>query len=176
MPHAYINGFPTEEDGTIVRAYDGATFGTSGAKLLWEGNPGKDGLVHFDLSRTLIGKTLQLTAIGGRSKYIGTILPISRLGVFHTVALQVDRALGHTEQDMNLPSNWFVTSQNVIANLYREAKHKNYLLTAFFSVTTIASPFVGSYIAGLPGIGAGAFLTVGSLLLGNYASGFSRGL
>lgn len=176
MPHAYINGFPTEDDGTIVRAYDGATFGTSEAKLLWEGKPGKEGLVRFDLGRTLIGKQLQLTAIGGRSKYIGTTLPISRLGVFHTVALQVDRALGYTEQDMNLPPNWFVTSQNVIANLYRAAKHKNYLLTAFFSAATIASPFVGIYIEGFPGIAAGAFLSVGSLLLGNYASGFSRGL
>ena len=176
MPHAYINGFPTVDDGTIVRAYDEATFGTSEAKLLWEGSPDKNGLVHFDLSRTLIGKQLQLTAIGGRSKYIGTKLPIGRLGVFHTVSLQVDRALGHTEQDMNLPANWFVASQNVIANCYREAKHKNYLLTAFFSVATIGSPFIGVYISGFPGVAAGAFLTVGSLVLGNYASGFSRGL
>jgi hypothetical protein len=176
MPQAYINGFPTEDDGTIVRAHDGATFGTSEAKLLFEGKPGKDGLIRFDLSRSLVGKKLQLTAIGGRSKYIGTTLPISRLGVFHTVFLQVDRALGHTEQDMNLPSNWFVESQKVIAGLYREAKYKNYLLTAFFSVATIASPFIGIYIEGFPGIAAGAFLSIGSLLLGNYASGFSHGL
>jgi hypothetical protein len=176
MPRAYINGFPTKDDGTIVRAYDAATFGTSEAIILWEGRPGKDGLAHFDLSHALIGKQLQLTAIGGRSKYIGTTLPISRLGVFHTVALQVDRALGHTEQDMNLPSNWFVTSQNVISNLYRDAKHKNYWLTAVFSAATIAGPFIGIYVEGFPGIAAGAFLSVGSLLLGNYASGFSRGL
>ena len=176
MPRAYINGFPNEDDGTIVCAYDGTTFNASDAKRLWKGKPDKDGLVHFDLSRTLIGKQLQLTAIGGRSKYIGTTLPISRLGVFHTVALRVDRALGYTEQDMNLPPNWFVESQGVIANLYREARHNNYLLTAVFSVATIASPFVGLYIKGFSGLVVGCVLSVGSLLLGNYASGFSRGL
>ena len=45
MPHAYINGFPAEDDGTIVRAYYGATFGTNDAKLLWEAKPSKEGRV-----------------------------------------------------------------------------------------------------------------------------------
>jgi len=77
---------------------------------------------------------------------------------------------------MLLPPNWFVTSQNVVTNLYREAKHRNYLLTTLFIFVTVASPFIGLQIDGLPGLAAGCVLSVASLLLGNYASGFSRGL
>ncbi len=176
MPRAYINGLTIEDDGTIVRAYVRAD--DAKAKLFfWEGKPDKDGLVAFKLNRALIGKQLQLTVAGGRAKYIDTKIPITRLGVFHTVSLQIDRALlGYTEQGMLLPPNWSVTSQNVMANLYREAKHQNYLLTALFSLVTVASPFVGLQIDGLLGLAAGCVLSVASLLLGNYASGFSRGL
>jgi hypothetical protein len=180
LTHAYINGFLTEDDGTNVRAYDPATFGTDKAKskLLWEGKPDKDGMVDFELDRALIGKQLKLTAAGGLSIYIDTTLPITRLGVFHTVFLQIDRVKEGAEhgKHLPLPPNWFVTSQNVVANLYRKAKYQNYLLTVFFIIATIGSPFIGLQIVELAGLAAGCVLSVVSLLLGNYASGFSRGL
>lgn len=45
-----------------------------------------------------------------------------------------------------------------------------------FAFVTIASPFAGLQIDGMAGLAAGCVLSIASLLLGNYASGFSRGL
>ena len=59
---------------------------------------------------------------------------------------------------------------------HRKARYKNYLLTSAFAVATVGSVYVGLAISGVLGLAAGAALTVASLLLGNYASGWSRGV
>jgi hypothetical protein len=133
-------------------------------------------MVRFSLPRALIGKSVQLTAIGGRAVYVGQELPVSRLGVFHTVSLQLDRAIHPNPDRPWLPINWLAQSQFVIRSLHREAKYRNILLTALFAVFTVCSVFVGLAIEGLPGLAAGAALTVAALFFGNYASGFSRGI
>jgi hypothetical protein len=176
MQHAYINGFFPQADGTIVRVYEETTFGTPEAKLVWEGRPDSNGMVSFAVPRRLSGKQARLTAIGGRSLYVGTTLPVSRLGIFHTVTLQLDRVTNPGLHDLGLPHGWGVESQRTIQGLYRSAKYKNYVLTAVFIVVTVASPFIGLAADGYPGLAAGCGLSIASLLLGNYATGFSRGL
>lgn len=176
MQHAYINGFFPQADGTIVRVYEETTFGTPESKVVWEGRPDSNGMVSFAVPRSLFGKQVRLTAIGGRSLYIGTTLPVSRLGIFHTVTLQLDRVTNPDLHDLGLPHGWIVASQKTIQELYRSVKYKNYVLTAFFVLITAVGPFIGLAIDGFPGLAVGCVLSIVSLLIGNYATGFSRGV
>lgn len=175
MPEAFINGFLPQDDGTVVRIFESATFGQPGARLIWEGQPDRTGMVQFSLARSMVGQSIHLTAVGGQSKYYATTLPVSWLGVFHTVFLEHDRVL-HPDSTLSVRSrDQQVTAQQKINVLYRSARYRNYATTFVFAIATVASVFVGLLIEGLPGLVTGALLTITSLVLGNYASGFSRG-
>lgn len=176
MPHAYINGFKSYDDGTIVRVYEDNSFGTGKSVLVWDGKPTTEGMVAFDVRRGLIGQALRLTAVGGESKYHGTKLPVSRLGIFHTVQLEHDRAIFPNGPSMPALPDSHVSAQAAIQTLHRNAKYRNYLMTAVFATATVGSVFIGLAINGVPGLAGGAVLTIASLMLGNYASGFSRGV
>lgn len=176
MPHAYINGFKPYDDGTIVRVYEDNSVGTGKSVLLWEGKPTTEGMVAFDVRRGLICQTLRLTAAGGESKYLETKLPVSRLGIFHTVQLEHDRTIFPNGPGVPALPVSQVSAQATIQTLHRNAKYRNYLLTAVFATATVGSVFIGLLIDEIPGLAAGAGLTIASLVLGNYASGFSRGV
>jgi hypothetical protein len=176
MPHAYINGFKSYDDGTIVRVYEGNSVGTGKSVLAWDGKPTTEGMVAFDVSRGLVGQALRLTAAGGESKYHETRLPVSRLGVFHTVQLEHDRVIFPDGPSRPAPPDSHVNAQGAIQTLHRNAKHQNYLMTAVFAIATVGSVFIGLAIDGISGLAVGAVLTIASLMLGNYASGFSRGI
>jgi hypothetical protein len=176
MPTAYINGLPPQ-DGTNVAAFSAEDWGqTERAEAVWRGTPNESGMVTFFLPPRLIGKSIQVVVIGGRAEYLGQRLPVSRLGVFHTVSLRLDRTIYPDSREPLLPPDWFVQSQSAIHRLHRHAKYKNYIMTSAFAIATVASVYAGLLIDGLPGLAVGAGLTVASLGLGNYASGFSRGL
>lgn len=174
MPMVHIDGFLPGDTSTSVRVYDAASFGTSDARKLWEGTPNATGSVRFEIMRLMVGKSIQLTAVGGPAKYYGATLPVSRLGVFHTVNLEFDRVL-HGNQNPFIPELRTAAEARVQAS-HRQAKYKNYLLTTLFAIATVASVYVGLLISGIIGTAGGAALTIASLLLGNYASGWSRGV
>ena len=176
MPRSYINGFKPYDDGTIVRVYKDKLVPTAKSELLWEGKPNTDGFVAFDVYPRLIGQVLRVTVAGGESKYHEIRLHVSRLGVFHTVQLEHDRVLFPNGPSQRSPADYHVAAQATVRILHRQARYKNYLTTGVFAVATIGSVFIGLAIQGLPGLAAGAALTIASLLLGNYASGFSRGV
>lgn len=176
MPEAFINGFLPQDDGTIVRVFDAASFGHPGATLIWEGRADTTGMVKFSLVRAMVGQSIHLTAVGGLSKYYAVTLPVSWLGVFHTVSLEHDRII-HPDSPLSVRSrDQQVAAQQKINDLHRSAKYRNYATTALFAIATVVSVFVGLLIEGLPGLVTGALLTITSLALGNYASGFSRGI
>lgn len=174
MPNIHIDGFLPGDTRTSVRIYDAVSFGTADACELWAGNPDATGSVRFEVSRSMVGRSIQLTAVGGKAKYYGATLPVSRLGAFHIVSLEFDRIL-HSGQNPFTPKLRTEAEARVLAS-HRQAKYKNHLLTTIFAAATIASVYVGLLISGIPGLAAGATLTISSLLLGNYASGWSRGV
>jgi len=174
MPMVHIDGFLPGDVDTSVRIYDASSFGTSAACELWAGIPGATGSVRFELPKSMIGKAIQLTAVGGLAKYYGVTLPITRLGVFHSVNLEFDRVL-HSGQSPFTPALRTVAEARVLAS-HRQAKYRNYALTVLFGLATVASVYTGLLISGVAGLAAGAALTITSLLLGNYASGWSRGV
>lgn len=173
MPNIYIDGFLPGDTKTSIRIYDSAAFGTENACELWAGSPNSAGFVSFKLSRSMVGRSIQLTAVGGEAKYYGVTLLVSRLGVFHTASLEFDRVL-HSGENPFTPKLQQEAEARVL-KLHRNAKYNNYFLTLIFAVATIASVYVGLLISGIFGLAAGALLTIVSLLLGNYASGWSRG-
>lgn len=174
MPMVHIDGFLLGDVDTSVRIYDASFFGTSTACELWAGSPGATGSVRFELPQSMIGKAIQLTVAGGLAKYYGVTLPINRLGVFHSVNLEFDRAR-HSGQSPFTPALRAAAEARVLAS-HRQAKYRNYALSVIFGLATVASVFIGLLISGIAGLAAGAALTITSLLLGNFASGWSRGV
>lgn len=174
MPTVHIDGFLPDDTSTLIHLYDAATFGTSAPRVLWAGSPDRTGSVRCKLGRSMVGESIQLVAVGGKAKYYGARLPVSRLGVFHTANLELDRVL-HNGQNPFTTEFRCAAEERVLAS-HREARYKNYLLSVVFAVATIFSVYVGLVIPGILGLAVGALLTLTSLFLGNYASGWSRGV
>ena len=176
MPNVYINGFKAYDDGTTVRVYEVNSDKTGKSVVLWEGKPTSEGMVTFDIRRGFIGQALKVTAAGGESKYLEMKLTVRRLGIFHTVQLEHDRLIFPDGPSLPTPPNSRVSAQETIQTLHRNAKYKNYVMTAVFALITVGSVFIGMAIDGVLGTAVGAVMAITSLVLGNYASGFSRGI
>ena len=171
----WVNGFLPFADGTIVTAFDASTFGTEHAVAIWTGTPDANGMVSFRIARRMAGRALAVVAVGGRAQYLRDEVPVTHLGAFHTVSLRLDRVMHGAAEDLRAPTDWPATSQRRIQDIHRHARYRNYLLALVFAIATVLSVFVGTVIDGLGGIFAGASLTIISLVLGSYATGFLRG-
>ncbi len=103
--------------------------------------------MRFEPPKSMIGKAIQLTAVGGPAKYYGVTLPITRLGVFHSVNLEFERVL-HSGQSPFTPALRAAAEARVLAS-HLQAKYRNYALTVLFGLATVASVYIGLLISGV---------------------------
>lgn len=178
MPKACIYGLPPGNlTDTKVVLFDERTFGTAGAKRLFEGHPDNDGRVTCEIPKEYIGKKVRLVAMPKMFEYIGEPLDVSALGVFHTVTLSRDMGLYSGAETLPIePTSWHRSAQDKMRTDYRAAKHKNYFSRIAYWTLTIGSPIAGLAFAGATGVAVGFVITAATIFLGRYASGHNHGI
>lgn len=168
---------PNNLSDTKVVIFDERTFNSSKAKRLFQGNPDENGKVTCEISKEYIGKKIRLVAMPKLFEYIGEVLEVSPLGVFHTVSLVRDLGLySGTEKLPVEPISWRKDSQEKMRLDYRAAEHKNPLSKSIYWILTIGSPIAGLLIAGSIGVVIGFVITILTVSLGKYASGQEHGI
>jgi len=177
MLAAHINGMPPDgEIETKVIIHDGRTWPGSGAVKLWEGKTDSNGEVHISLPKDLKNKHIHLWVMHDHFEHLSEEIPVTDLGLFHTVRLTISTLHDRVKPLAINPQEAYKLGQFKMRDLYRKARYRNYFIKFVFPIISVAAVFVGWFIAGIQGLAIGCVLSILSLLLGSYATGYEKGI
>lgn len=150
-----------------------------GTELIFEGFSDEKGFLEAKLPAHLRNRSLRLTSnFPGKIESSGEEIQGNALGLFHTSNPILDVSYINDQGKYAIPENLLNPSASAkrMAELYRAARHKNVVFKTSYWIFFVGAPFLGFFLASVPGVVVGFTLSVVCHVMGPYADGTDKAI